>query len=186
MVEAQSITLSELAAETRIALVRERGAEVSTAPLSRGLLATSLRRLIQERIVLAEVERLRLADPDRSELDKRVAALRDLFGSQPRYEQFLHSLEMTDDEVEAVLARELKVERYLDSRLRLAAQLRESELADGAKSLGGISSMSRAQQEALRQKLGQEKYERMLTELLAELRKRTQVQVLDPIEAAEP
>jgi hypothetical protein len=183
VVEAQSITLSELAAETRIALVLERGAAVSNAPLSRGLLAASLRRLVQERIVLAEVDRLRLADQDRTELDKRHRALRDLFGALARYDQFLRDVEMTDDEVEAVLARELRVERYLDSRLRLASQLRESELSDAAKELGGLPSMSKAQRDALRQRLTEQKYERSLADLLADLRRRTQVRILDPIES---
>lgn len=183
VVEAQAITLSELASETRIELVMDRGVEFSAAPLSRGLLAASLRKLVQERIVLAEVERLRLAEPDRAELDKRVRMLRDRFGSPALYDKFLRALEMTDEEVEAVLGRELRVERYLDNRLRLSAQLRESELADAARERGGLASMSRAQQEALRRELGQAKYDRMLTELLADLRKRTSVRVLDPIES---
>ena len=42
--------------------------------------------------------------------------------------------------------------------------------------------MTRAQQEALRRALSQAKYDRQLQELLADLRKRTSVRILDPIE----
>jgi hypothetical protein len=182
VVEAQSITLSDLASETRIELVLDRGAQMATVPLSRGLLAASLRKLLQERLVLVEVERLRLGEPDRAELDKRRRNLRERFPTQARYEQFLRSLEITDEEVEAVLGRALRVERYLDNRLRLTSQLRGTELADAAAAQGGLAKMTRAQQESLRRALSQAKYDRQLQELLADLRKRTSVRILDPIE----
>ena len=86
-------------------------------------------------------------------------------------------MELTDDEIGAILARELRVARYLDNRLKLAAQLRDSELEEAWKGQG-----ARGDREALRQRLSKEKYERLLTELLAELRRKASVRIVDPID----
>jgi len=178
VVETHSITLSELAAETRVRLVASQGAAAASAPLDRRILAASLRKTIEERVVLAEVERLKLFDLDRSEVDALLARLRARFGSEAEYEAFQRSVELTDEEIGAILARELRVGRYLDNRLRLAAQLRDSELAEAARG----KKLSAPERELLSARLGQEKYQRLLAELLAELRKRATVRVLDPLE----
>src|SRR6266851_4564068 len=72
---------------------------------------------------------------------------------------------------------ELRVARYLDNRLKLAAQLRESELEEAWKAQGG-----QGDREALRQRLSKEKYERLLTELLGELRRKASVRIVDPLD----
>ena len=51
VVEAHSITLSEVAAETRVRLVESQGPAAANAPLDRRILAASLRTTIEERIV---------------------------------------------------------------------------------------------------------------------------------------
>lgn len=178
VVDAHSITLSELAAETRVRLAASQGAAVAGAALDRRILAASLRKTIEERVVLAEVERLKLFDLDRSEVDALMARLRARFATEADYEAFLRTVELTDEEIGAILARELRVGRYLDNRLKLAAQLRDSELEEAAQG----KKLSASERELLRARLGEEKYQRLLTELLADLRKRATVRVLDPLE----
>ena len=177
VVDAHSVTLSELAAETRIHLVEQQGPQMASVQLDRPLLAASLRRLIQERVVLSEVERLKLFDLDHAEVDSAVARLRARFPTTAAWEAFARQVELTDDEIAAILARELRVARYLDNRLKLAAQLRESELEEAWKAQG-----SQGDREALRQKLSKDKYERLLTEVLAELRRKASVRVVDPLD----
>ena len=177
VVDAHSVTLSELAAETRIRLVEQQGAQAASSPLDRPLLAASLRRLVEERVVLSEVERLKLFDLDRAEID---AALRSRFATPEEWDAFARELELTDDEVGAILARELRVARYLDNRLKLAAQLRDSELEEAWKAQG-----SRGDRELLKQRLAKEKYERLLTEVLGELRRRAAVRILDPLDGPD-
>src|ERR1700704_5505702 len=58
VVEAHSITLSELAAETRVRMVAQNGPAAAAAVLDRPLLGASLRQTIEERGVLSEGERL--------------------------------------------------------------------------------------------------------------------------------
>lgn len=182
VVETHSVTLSELAAETRVRLVAQQGPQAAKAALDRPLLAASLRRTIEERVVLSEVERLKLFDLERTEVDLLLARLRARFGSMAEYEAFTRSVELTDEEVGAILARELRVTRYLDNRLKLAAQLRQSELEEASHG----QTLSLPKREQLRARLAQEKYQRLLQELLAELRKRATVRVLDPLDGDAP
>src|SRR5438067_13654869 len=177
VVDAHSVTLSELAAETRIRMVEQHGPQMASAPLDRAILAASLRRLVQERVVLSEVERLKLFDLDHAEVESALARLRARFPTASAWESFTRQVELTDDEIGAILARELRVARYLDNRLKLAAQLRDSELEEAWKGQG-----ARGDREALRQRLSKEKYERLLTELLAELRRKASVRIVDPID----
>jgi hypothetical protein len=179
VVDAHSVTLSELTAETRIRMVEQHGPHMAAAPLDRAILAASLRRLVQERVVLSEVERLKLFDLEHAEVESALARLRARFPIPAAWDAFTRQLEMTNEEIAAVLARELRVARYLDNRLKLAAQLRDSELEEAWKASGG-----QGDREALRQRLSKEKYERMLTELLAELRRRASVRIVDPLDDA--
>ena len=182
VVEAQSITLSEVEAETRIRLADERGAALALVGIDRSLLAASLRRLVEERVVMAEIERLRLFDLDPAERELLLRRLRAKFGSVAAWEEFLRKVELTEDEVGVVLARGLRVSRYLDNRLKLAAQLRDSELAEALKGLGEAAPKTQAARDQVRVRLSREKYEKLLVELLAELHKRANVRVLDPLD----
>ncbi|TMA20977.1 MAG: hypothetical protein E6J84_01420 [Deltaproteobacteria bacterium] len=180
VVEAHSITLSEVAAETRVRLIETQGAAAAAAPLDRRILAASLRRTIEERVVLSEMQRLKLFDLEPGEIDALLARMRSRFASRADYDAFARTIELTDDEIGAILARELRVARYLDNRLKLAAQLRESELEEAARG----KKLSGAEREQLREQLAQEKYQRLLHELLIDLRRRASVRVLDSLEAA--
>jgi len=177
VVDAHSVTLSELAAETRIRMVEQHGPQMASAPLDRAILAASLRRLVEERVVLSEVERLKVFDLDHAEVESALARLRARFPGSAAWDAFTRQLELTNEEIAAVLGRELRVARYLDNRLKLAAQLRDSELDEAWKAAG-----AQGDREALRQRLSKEKYERMLTELLAELRRRASVRIVDPLD----
>ncbi len=178
VVEAHSITLSEVAAETRVRLVQAEGPAAANAPLDRAILAASLRKTVEERIVLSEMQRLKLFDLEPSEMESLLARLRARFASRAEYDAFTRAIEMTDEEIGALLARELRVARYLDNRLRLAAQLRESEMEDAIR--GKI--LSPAERDRLRAQLAEEKYQRLLRELLTDLRRRAAVRVLDPLD----
>jgi hypothetical protein len=180
VVESQTITLSELSAEARILLVEQQGAQLADATPDRALLAASLRRVIEERVVLAEVDRLKLFDLDRAEVDAALARLRGKFPARDRWLAFTRSLQLTDDEIGAVLARGIRVARYLDNRLKLAAQLRDSELDEALRARGGAAGS--VDRQGLRQKLAREKYDRLLSELLGELRRRADVRVLDSLD----
>src|SRR5439155_25042498 len=181
VVEAHSITLSEVAAETRVRLVGTQGAAAAAAPLDRRILAASLRRTIGGRVRLSEMQRSNLFDLEPGEIDALLARLRSRFASRADYDAFARAVELTDDEIGAILTRQLRVGRYLDNRLKLAAQLRESEVDDAARG----KKLTASERELLKARLAQEKYQRLLQELLADLRKRATVRVLDPLDTGE-
>jgi len=181
VVGAHSITLSELMAETRIRLVVAQGPQAAAGPLDRKLLGASLRKTVEERVVLSEIERLKLFDSDKAEVDLQMARLRARFASPQEYEAFTRMIELTEDEIAGVLARELRVARYLDNRLKLAGQLRDSELEDAVRG----RNLNAVEREILRAHLEQEKYQRLLQELLASLRERTTVRILDPLDEGQ-
>jgi hypothetical protein len=178
VVDAHSITLSEVTAETRVRLVMAQGAVAAYAAIERPILAASLRKTVEERVVVAEVQRLKLFDLEPAEVESLLARLRAKFSSQGEYEAFTRSIELTDEEIGAILARELRVARYLDNRLKLAAQVRESELQEAVRG----QQLTAPEREALREKMAQEKYQRLLAELLVDLRRRATVRVLDPLD----
>jgi hypothetical protein len=178
VVEAHSITLSEVAAETRVRLAQAEGPAAANAPLDKAILAASLRKTVEERIVLSEMQRLKLFDLEPSEVEGLLARLRGRFPSRADYDAFTRSIEMTDEEIGGVLARELRVARYLDNRLKLAAQLREGEIEDAMRG----KTLSPAERDRLRAQLAEEKYQRLLRELLTDLRRRAAVRVLDPLD----
>src|SRR3989442_4072311 len=101
------------------------------------------------------------------------------FPTAGAWESFPWQVELTDEEIGGVLARELRAARYLDNRLKLAAQLRDSELEEAWKAQG-----AQGDRELLRQRLSKEKYERLLTELLGGLRRKATVRIVDPLEDA--
>ena len=167
VVDAHTITLSELQAETRVRLVEAQGPVAAALPLDRPLLAASLRKTIDERIILAEIERLKLYDLDRAEVDSLLSRVRNRFANEAEWEAFTRKIELTDEEIAKILARELRVARYLENRLKLSAQIHDSDLPEGPG----------------RERLAQEKYQRMLADLLDDLRKRVTVRVLDPLDS---
>ena len=181
VVEAHSITLSEVAAETRVRLVESQGPAAANAPLDRRILAASLRTTIEERIVLSEIQRLKLFDLEPGEVEALLARLRARFSSRAEYDAFTRAVELTEEEIGAILARELRVARYLDNRLKLAAQLRDNELDEAIRG----KALTEAQRNQLRLQLAQEKYQRLLRELLTDLRRRTTVRVLDPLDGGD-
>src|SRR5439155_10302205 len=85
VVDARSITLSEVAAETRVRLVEAEGPAAANLPLDRRLLAASLRKTIEERIVLSELQRLKLFDLEPGEVEALLARLRARLSSRAEY-----------------------------------------------------------------------------------------------------
>jgi hypothetical protein len=154
-----TITLSEVRAEARIALIQERGAEAARLEPDRGLLAATLRRMINQRLVLSELDSLRTLETDRADLEAALARFRARVGSPEQYRALAQKLDLTDDEIGQVLSRQLRYARYIDSRVKLSGPAQE-----------GAAELAR--------------YQKVTESVLAELRKRVDVRVLDPIVAA--
>src|SRR5476649_1597467 len=85
-VAAHTITLSEVRAEARITLLELHGPTAAQLSPDRPLLAATLQRMIDQRIVLTEVDSLRSFELDRAEIEAALIKFRARFGSLAGYE----------------------------------------------------------------------------------------------------
>lgn len=177
------LTLSDLEVEARLAFLARGGTEAAAQRLPQEALDGFLDWLIAELLLLEEAEQLHLDTLDPPEVEAAVQALRDRFETEESYTAFLRRHEITEGEVIRVVRRRLVVGRYLDSRIRLAGRITEAEVEaawNGRKGeLGGM-----ALKEArlpLRAQLEKEQRERIVSVLVAELRSRAGVRILQGV-----
>jgi len=181
VVAARSIMLSEVRAEASIGLVQQHGPGAAKGEPDRGLLAATLQKMIDQRLVLSELESLRAVDLERTEVETALLRFRTAVGAAERYEAFLRHVDLTDDEVGQVLARQIRYARYIDSKAKLAATLRKGDAEEAChKELGKVPTPGEL--ELCTHRLQVERYRKVTEEVIAELRKRVDVRVLDPIE----
>ena len=184
-VATRSITLSEVRAEARIKLLQDAGPAAALLEPDRALLAATLQGMVNQRLVLTEVESLHAAEIDKQELETALLRLRMKFGGLDRYEAFTRAIEMTDEEIGDVLARQLRYVRYIDSGLKLKPPLRDAEVDDACvKQLG--RKPDAAERESCKRALLVQRYQAFTEEMLDKLRKRTEVRILDPLLPAKP
>ncbi len=188
------VTLSELEFETRLVLLKARGAEVAwSAALTPELLSAVLHSIVSRELLLGEVRRLQLRDPDPAVIDRAVGELASRFVSAGDFDRFLERVGLKDVQddagrapaaLTAILKAEILVERFLDVRVRLNADATPDEIAacyeKNADKFDGrpLSELD----ERLAQRIREEKEARALENLVEQLEKRTNVLYLPPFE----
>jgi hypothetical protein len=180
VVEGRAITLSELEWEARVALVRAGGLLAAEGPLDGSALRAALDHIIAQHLAYAEAERLRVFEVTDDEVTREIAAFRAKFSTLVAYREFLNRQDMDEEALRAVLARDLRVARYLEGRLRLAARVRDAELDAFYESkkaeFGGQPPA--AVRETLRAFLTERRFQQLARDLLADLRKRGDVRIV--------
>jgi hypothetical protein len=128
-------------------------------------------------LVADEAAKLRLDDVDRDALGAELKRFRGRFPTPAAYERFLSDGELTEDELAATLARMLRVERYVQSRVGRSARVGDDEvdrwLADR-----GAAGASAPARDAARSQLAEDKARAQVREILAELRGRADVRIV--------
>ena len=176
-----AITLSEVRAEARIQLLDSHGSQAALLQPDRPLLAATLLRMIDQRLVLTEVESLRTFEVDRAEIEAGLIKLRARFGTLAGYEAFTRQLEMTDDEIGQVLARQLRYARYIDSKVKLAGEPRKGEVEEScSKELGRRPTATELAACSYKAQLARTL--KVTEQVLTELRKRIEVRIIDPLD----
>lgn len=176
---ARPITLSRLTEEARIVLVSRGGAEAAFRPIDDRALAATLAWLVDQTLLSDEAARLQLAEVGRDQAAAELRRFQSRFADPGAWSRFLASTGLTEDEVSAVLARMLRVDRYLETRLGKGGAVDDLEVAAYARERG-LQAESRATREAVRARLGELKLEAALKDLLADLRSRADVRILEP------
>ncbi len=179
------ITLTRLVEEARVALVGQGALAAATAPLDPPALRAALRWLVDQQLVSEEAGRLGVDEVSRDELEGEVRRFRDRFPDEAAYQRFLASADLAEGELAVILARGLRVQRYLDSRVSRSARVTDEELAR-ALAAAGPGAAAPGGREALRARLRDEKAAAQVRQVLADLRARADVRVLASDLAGEP
>jgi hypothetical protein len=176
---ARVITLTRLADEARIVLVSSGAVEAATRPVDAAALRATLEWLLDQTLLADDAARLQVAEVSRDEAAAELRRFRSRFPDPAAYARFLSATELTDDEVETVLARMLRVSRYLETRVGRAPVVADEDVARYARD-HSLPVQGRAGREAVRARIAEERVEAAVKDLLAELRGRADVRVLEP------
>jgi hypothetical protein len=176
-VDGQIITLSDLRFEAHVALVERGGAALANAPLDEPALASALELAIAQRAAGAEADRLGSFQLEPADVDARVQRFEARFANKAAVDLFLSTWGADESQLREVLGRALRAERALDARVRLRAQVSETDVRRAWEAAGspGTFEASRA---AIREDLMRSRYEAAAREELAKLRALAQVRII--------
>lgn len=181
VIEDRVLTLSELEFEARVALVQRAGVLAAEGPLDESALRAALELAISQRLLVSGADRMQAFEVEGSELQARLAALRERFGSEPALLAFLARHDADVDQLQAVLERSLRAERILDSRIRLRAQVGELELQRHYKqNEAELRAPYAAVRDSLRERLFRERYGALAAAELAQVQAGARVRRVAP------
>lgn len=171
------VTYTKLVEEARVALVSRGATEAATGPLDRAALRAALEWLLDQLLVADEAAKLRLDDVDRDALAAEVRRFRGRFATPAAYERFLAEGELSEDELAATLARMLRVERYVQSRVGRLARVGDDEVDRwlAERDARGAGSPVR---DAARSQLAEDRAAAQVREILADLRARAEIRIV--------
>jgi hypothetical protein len=158
VVDKDVITAGERLAEARLALVWREGEAGAQAVPDAAFLHAFTDYLIGQVLVARESRRMGAPEVTDDEVDARLEALRAAFVSERAYDAFVQQLTIDPAHLRAVLARDLRNDRYIAQRLRTRLF--------GRTGAGAAAQASEARQQALAAWVG-------------ELRRAVQVRRLD-------
>ncbi len=181
IVEGEVLTQSALEFEARVALILAAGERAADAPLDEEALGAALDLSIGERLQVREAERLQTFQLDPAEIDGAVDRFRARFSSAGAVESFLDGQGVDSQTLLSVLARKLRAERLLDSRVRLRAQVPEAEVrAYFDEHRAELSQEFPVARTSIREKLYRERYKLLVRQELDKLRAAASVRLVAP------
>jgi hypothetical protein len=173
------VTLTKLTEEARVALVSRGAIAAATGPLDRAALRAALEWLLDQMLVADEAARLRIDEVPREEVVEELRRFRARFPAAADYARFLSESELSEEELLVTLARMVRVQRYVESRVGRVAQVREDEVDVWLAEHGSPAAAGPAR-EAARAQLAEERARAQVKDLLAELRSRAEIRVREP------
>jgi hypothetical protein len=154
------------------------------APPGRDPLQWAMDRLIERRLMLIEVDRYGPPEPDRAAIDRRLQALDERIGSGAKLEAILRETGLSVEQLRLHVRDELRIEAYIQQRFGATFQPTEDDIVAYYRAHPGeftrdgqLMPFGQARDQARRAVLEQLR-SAAVREWLAELRRRTQVEVL--------
>jgi hypothetical protein len=173
------LTLTRLDEEARVALVGQGAAAAAFAPLDVPARRAALRWLLDQWLVADEALRLKLGEVSMEEVRAVLQAFRQRFADPEDYRRFLAATELREEELQSILARGVRVQRFLDTRLGRSGRVAEDEVSR-ALAGQGLAAPTAAEREAARARLVAERAQAQVKQILADLRSRADIRVLVP------
>lgn len=181
VVDGQVLTQSELDFEARVALIERGGQSAITAPLDGAALRSALQWAIAQRLEAAEADRLHAFAVDESELAARLQKFEAQFASHAEYERFLAAEEVDEPQLAEVLARSLRAEKVLDSKVRLRARVTEEAVrAYYDAHLEQFPQGYESARAAIRERLTKDRYQALVRQELTQQRAGSSVRLVAP------
>lgn len=172
------VTLTKLTEEARVALVSRGATAAATGPLDREALRAALEWLLDQLLVADDAARLRVGEVGREDVLDELRRFKGRFADAAEYDRFLAASDLPEEELLVTLARMVRVQRYLESRVGRTARVDEDEVDRWLRARGAATD-ARPARDAARAQLVEERARAQVKDLVAELRARAQIRVLD-------
>lgn len=128
-VDRQTITLSDVKRSAAIEIAKQAGGAVFMRPWPKGLLDEIRKHLVHRMLLLEEARRYSQPDPSDADVDAALKAFRAGFPDDRAFARFLERSTLTIDALKDDLRRAIRVDRFLEFRIRGRIEVTESELA---------------------------------------------------------
>lgn len=179
---ADVITASGLEFEARVAMISRGAIAAAEAPLDPQTLQSALDNAIWERLLAGEADLLQAFRVEPQEVEAALRAFRSKFPSDAEFTAFLQRNEVDVQTLARTLERSVRAGKVLDSKVRLRAQVSESDVrryyeANQAQ-LGQPYDELRS---ALREKLFRERYRSLVQKELSQLERAHDVRRVAPM-----
>ena len=184
-IEGKVIVYSQLQFEARVLLIAAGGKNAAFAPLDQEVLQASLQAMVDQRLALLEADKLEAYPLEAGELERAIASFRSRFDTEQRFAEFLDAHEADLNDLAEVLRRSLRASRALEGKLRLRAQVSESEAKAWRASHEELKDVSL---DKVRAMLVQQRFGDLVKKELTERRRQVDVRLLGPFapKQAEP
>jgi hypothetical protein len=178
------VTLTKLTEEARIALVSRGASAAATGPLDAEALRAALDWLLDQMLLADDAARLRVDEVPRDDVLSELRRFKAQFAAPPDYASFLQDSDLTEEELLVTLARMVRVQRYVASRVGRPARVPDDEVDRWLRERGATPAPGPAR-EAARAQLADERTRAQVKDLIAELRARAEVRIVSaPRDAA--
>src|SRR5262245_34372054 len=181
LVQGHVLTLSELEFEASVALIQRGGVQAAVTYLDDEALRSALELAIGERLEVESADKLQAFPIGEGEVNAALRAFRAKFASEAEFNAFLQRHQVDVQELAALLARKLRAEKILDSKIRLRARVSEAEVRryyeQHRSELSGSYEELRSK---LREKLVRDRYAALAREELLQIRKGVDVRLIAP------
>ncbi|HSP19880.1 MAG TPA: hypothetical protein VLQ79_10210 [Myxococcaceae bacterium] len=177
LVDGRVLSWSQLDFEARVMLIDRGGVQAATGPLDAPTLQAALELAIAQRAATAEADKLSAYPVEPAEIDQRLRSFEARFASPADFAAFLKRSDADRAALAEVLARAIRTEKFIEGRVRLRAQVPESEVRKAWEADRGGQTWEQARG-PLRERMERDRAYVLAREALGQLRTSVPVRII--------